>query len=33
MAAQYTITHDKGTLSNRNFGALQNEDFEFVSVS
>ena len=23
----------KGTLSNRNFGALQNEDFEFVSVS
>ena len=23
----------KGTLANRNFGALQNEDFEFVSVS
>ena len=23
----------KGTLTNRNFGALQNEDFEFVSVS
>ena len=23
----------KGTLARRNFGALQNEDFEFVSVS
>ena len=23
----------KGTLANRNFGALQNEDFEFTSVS